>query len=125
MRAEFPGDPATGVLSDEAEALDRFLEKHAALPCPVLDPVAGLCELYEARPISCRTFGPPVRIGEEDLPPCHLCFREAELAEVEACRVVVDPDGLEDRLLQQLGDAETVIAFALLAPFEPGRPPGS
>ncbi len=34
-------------------------------PCPVLDPETGLCELYAARPITCRTFGPPVRCGDE------------------------------------------------------------
>lgn len=125
MRPDFPGDPQSGVLSGDAEAQDEFFERHAALPCPALDPATGLCELYPARPISCRTFGLPVRIGDEDLPPCRLCFRGATAAEIEACRVVVDPEGLEDRLLDEVGDAETVIAFALLAPCEPARRPGS
>ena len=29
--------------------------------CPALDPEAGTCDLYAARPITCRAFGPPVR----------------------------------------------------------------
>lgn len=28
-------------------------------PCPALDPENGTCDLYAARPITCRTFGPP------------------------------------------------------------------
>ncbi|MCS7314307.1 MAG: YkgJ family cysteine cluster protein [Bryobacterales bacterium] len=119
MRADFPGDPQTGILAGEAEAAERFFERHAALPCPLLDPATGLCELYEARPLSCRTFGLPVRIGSEDLPPCRLCFRQASAAEIEACRVVIDPEGIEDRLLAEAEDAESVIAFALIGIFAP------
>ena len=33
--------------------------------CPVLDPETGGCDLYAARPVTCRTFGPPVRWGAE------------------------------------------------------------
>src|SRR4051812_14579993 len=29
-------------------------------PCPVLDPDTGMCDLYEWRPLTCRTFGPPL-----------------------------------------------------------------
>ena len=35
--------------------------------CPALDPKTGACDLYAARPIICRTFGPPVRFGGESL----------------------------------------------------------
>jgi hypothetical protein len=38
--------------------------------CPALDPGSGACVLYDWRPLSCRTFGPPVRVAREDLPPC-------------------------------------------------------
>lgn len=125
MRPEFPGDPQSGLLAEDEEARERFFQRFSALPCPVLDPATGLCELYEARPISCRTFGLPVRIGEENLPPCRLCFREAAAEEIEACRVMVDPEGLEDGLLEETGEAETVIAMALLATCEPEQRPGS
>jgi Fe-S-cluster containining protein len=42
-------------------------------PCPALDPEAGTCDLYAARPITCRTFGPPVRIGSESVGVCYRC----------------------------------------------------
>lgn len=110
----FPGDPETGILDDGEDAQEAFFTRHAALPCPALHPATGLCELYPHRPSTCRTFGPPVRIGEADLPPCDLCFLEAAPEEVERCRVEPDPDGLEDRLVARLGeDRETLIAFVL------------
>ncbi len=114
----YPGDVKTGRLEEDDEARDRFFEKHRDLVCPVLDPVTGLCRLYAYRPLSCRTFGPPVRIGTDNLPPCRLCFVEAAADGIEACRVEPDRDDLEGmvlRLLDAPGDGqwETVIAFAL------------
>lgn len=110
LREGFPGDPETGVVTDDDEA---YFTHHGGLPCPVLDPQTGRCDLYAHRPLTCRTFGPPVRIGEEALPPCRLCFLGAGEETVEACRVELDPEGLEDRLLDRLGDEETLIAFGL------------
>lgn len=110
---DFPGDPATGVLADDDSA-DPWFEGHASLPCPALDPATGRCELYAHRPLSCRTFGPPVRIGAADLPPCDLCFQGASPAEAAACRVEPDPHGVEDRLVRRFGaEEETLIAFVL------------
>jgi hypothetical protein len=93
-------------------------------------PGTGACDLYEARPLSCRAYGPPVRIGPEDLPPCRLCFVGAARREITRCRVEIDGAGLEDRLLRRLlragapAGAETVIAFALCDPWR-GRAPGA
>lgn len=113
LRPGFPGDPATGVLVDDDSA-DAYFERHAALPCPVLDPQTGRCELYAHRPLSCRTFGPPVRIGDADLPPCDLCFQGAAPEEIEDCRVEPDPHGVEDRLVRRFeAGEETLIAFVL------------
>jgi Fe-S-cluster containining protein len=91
-------------------------------PCPVLDPETGLCELYAARPITCRTFGPPVRCGSDAVGVCELCFQGASESEVAACEVEVDPDGLESALLQELETAigasgETLVAVALASPL--------
>ena len=109
----FPGDPQTGVLADGEEA-DPYFERHGALPCPVLDPTTGRCDLYAWRPLSCRTFGPPVRIGESDLPPCRLCFQGSSAEEIEACRVEPDPHGIEDRaILRFQAGEETLIAFVV------------
>jgi Fe-S-cluster containining protein len=117
----FPGDPATGRLSEDQAARDAFLERHETQPCPALDPRTGACELYAARPLTCRTYGLPVRIDREDLPPCRLCFVGAERREIERRRVEIDPEGAEDRLLRRLlragepAGAETLVAFALAA----------
>ena len=116
----FPGDPGTGVLTDqkiddEEEVEEGYFDRHGAVPCPVLDPETGRCDLYAWRPLTCRMFGPPVRIGEAALPPCRLCFQGASPETVEACRVESDPHGIEDRILSRLGeDGETLIAFALV-----------
>jgi len=119
LSREFPGDGTSGLLADDEDAESRFAARFADLPCPVLDPTTRTCDLYEWRPLACRTFGSPVRIGGEDLAPCRLCFVGAPPAEVERCRVSVDPEGLEDGLLDELESeglaGETIVAFALLA----------
>jgi Fe-S-cluster containining protein len=72
--------------------------------------------MYQYRPMSCRTFGLPVRFGGEALPPCALCFNTASPEEIEHCRVEPDPNGLENRILDTLpggGHGETLVAFVL------------
>ena len=113
----FPGNPATGVLSDDEDSESRFEEFANDEPCPVLDPASGMCELYEFRPVTCRAFGPPVR-SEESLGVCELCFHGATDVQIAACEMEVDPDDLESVLLNELEDAtgvrgRTIIAFAL------------
>lgn len=122
LLSAFPGDPATGVLADGEEA-DPYFERHGSLPCPALDPATGRCDLYTWRPLSCRTFGPPVRIGGSDLAPCRLCFVGSSAEEIEACRVEPDPHGVEDRMVLrfQAGE-ETLIAFALAGPASDSEP---
>ena len=114
LREGFPGDPETGLLTDGDD--DAYFTRHGGLPCPALDPETGRCDLYAHRPLTCRTFGPPMRIGDSTLPPCRLCFQGASEEIVEACRVEPDPHGLEDRILLSLGEEETLIAFALALP---------
>lgn len=129
LRHGFPGDSRSGRLNEDEAARERFLERHAAQPCPVLDPKTGACELYAARPLTCRSYGPPLRVGREDQPPCRLCFVGAGDREIERCRVALDPGGLEDRLLQRLwregepAASETLIACALAG--DPERPGGA
>ena len=117
LAAEFPGDALTGLLDEGAEAGVRFAELGNDEVCPVLDPQTGLCELYEARPMTCRTFGPPVR-AEGGLGVCELCFQGATDEEVAACEMVVDPDDLELKVLQGLEvrggqRGQTTVAFCL------------
>jgi Fe-S-cluster containining protein len=117
LAQEFPGDPATGLLDEGELAEQRFAQFANDEPCPALDPDTGNCELYESRPMTCRTFGPPVR-SEEGLGVCELCYHGASDEEIASCEMVPDPDDLESALLQQLERTtgvrgETIVAFAL------------
>ncbi|MDR3771738.1 MAG: YkgJ family cysteine cluster protein [Terracidiphilus sp.] len=113
--SEFPGDLTTGQLGETEADRDRFEQFANEAPCPALDPATGRCDVYAARPMTCRVFGPPVRMGEGDaLGHCELCFHGATEAEVEACEMPV-PHDLEAELVKELGKtSETVVAFALL-----------
>ena len=110
---DFPGDLRTGILADDEEAEERFATLAEEEPCPALDPGTGTCDLYAARPITCRTFGPAVRWGTGALGICELNFRGASDAEIVACEVNVEAGDLESELLAALPPGETIVAFAL------------
>lgn len=112
---EFPGDVTTGVLGTSDEEQARFAEFANEAACPALDPETGLCDVYEWRPMTCRVFGPPIRMDEGDsLGCCELCFVGASEEEIAACEMPV-PHEVERRLVEETGDAsETVVAFAVL-----------
>jgi len=117
--AEFPGDPHTGLLGDSEAELERFEEFANEAVCPALDPATGLCQLYAWRPMTCRVFGPPIRMDAsaaegEALGHCELCFVGASTVEVAACEMEI-PYEAEARLLDEIAlPGETVVAFALL-----------
>lgn len=119
--AEFPGDPETGQLDDSPEGRERFAGFANETPCPALDPDTGLCDVYEFRPMTCRVFGPPVRMSgaiedAEVLGHCELCFIGATSDEIAACEMPI-PSALEDQLIAELPTrGETVVAYALLHP---------
>jgi Fe-S-cluster containining protein len=107
----FPGDPQTGVLSGDEDAFEAFANDEA---CPALDPTSGLCDLYTSRPMTCRVFGPPVRLGDQELGVCELCFDGATEAEIASCAVDLDVSRIESELLSQMDPpGETIVAFCL------------
>ncbi len=109
--AAFPGDPQTGVLSGDEDAFESFANDE---PCPALDPATGLCDLYASRPMTCRVFGPPVRMGDQELGVCELCFDGATEAEIASCAVDLDLSRIESELLSQMDpQGETIVAFCL------------
>jgi len=112
--AEFPGDRATGTLGTSDEEQARFEEFANEAACPALDPATGLCDVYEWRPMTCRVFGPPVRMAEGDqLGCCELCFLGASEEEIAGCEMPV-PIDLEERLVGETGDkTETIVAYVL------------
>lgn len=109
----FPGDPTTGLLTDE----DLLPPSMDEIPCPALDPDTGCCDLYAARPITCRTFGPATRAAEKTLVACELCYVGATDEQIAVCAVQVDPDGLEAGLLAELAAqgvrGMTLVGYAL------------
>lgn len=114
---DFPGDADSGLLAEGNDAEQRFAEFANDEPCPALDPETGLCELYEARPMTCRVFGPPVR-SKDGLGVCELCFQGASNKEIAACEMNADPEDMESMLLRKLEKAtgvrgQTIVAFCL------------
>src|SRR5258708_11671798 len=105
LSAEFPGNVRTGVLDEGPDAEERFAGFANDEVCPVLDPESGLCDLYGARPMTCRTFGPPVRT-EGGLGVCEWCFHGATDEQIAACEMGDDADDLESKLLGKRGKTQ-------------------
>jgi Fe-S-cluster containining protein len=118
----FPGDLTTGILNEDHEAAILFEEFANDEPCPVLDPDHGTCDLYESRPVLCRTFGPPMRSegdnGEVNLATCELCFIHATTEEIAACELDPTIPAQEEASNEAFNAAhnlhgQTLIAYAL------------
>jgi Fe-S-cluster containining protein len=110
----FPGDSTTGILGESEEDQARFEDFANEAPCPALNPATGLCDVYAWRPMTCRVFGPPVRMEGDALGCCDLCFIGASESEIAACEMPV-PHDLEASLVEEAGETgDTVVAFALL-----------
>lgn len=122
IQADFPGDRETGILAEDQESEEHFLDFANFAddePCSVLDPGTGTCDLYESRPLTCRVFGPPVRSGPEDgLGVCELCYHGATPEEIAACEMEVDPGNLEPKLVEEVEQStgvrgKTIVAFCV------------
>jgi Fe-S-cluster containining protein len=114
----FPGDASTGILAEDHEQTILFEEFANDEPCPVLDPVTGTCDLYEARPVLCRTFGPPMRTEEGNLATCELCYIHATTEEIAACELDPHFPALEEQSNADYDTmhnrhGQTLIAYAL------------
>ena len=122
LSRDFPGNTASGQLFTEPHHEGIFDDFANDEPCPVLDPLTGTCDLYAARPMACRTFGPPMPNDEGGLAVCELCFVEAPPSEVARCAVdagFLDVEAVAISEHESHTDALglTLIAFAL-APSE-------
>jgi Fe-S-cluster containining protein len=124
----FPGDPRTGLLHEDEEAIEQFEDFADDEPCPALSTDGrGRCELYADRPLTCRVFGPPMRslhMGAERaddviaLGHCELCYHGATPEQIAACELDPQTDELEEKLNAQVEQrsgvrGQTIIAFAL------------
>jgi Fe-S-cluster containining protein len=116
----FPGDLTTGILNEDYEAAILFEEFANDEPCPVLDPQTGTCDLYQSRPILCRTFGPPMRTAEDNLATCELCFIHATTEEIAACELdpsIPSKEEVSNEAFNAVHNlhGQTLIAYALRA----------
>jgi Fe-S-cluster containining protein len=132
LTPNFPGDPKTGILNPDYEDSPLFADEIQAEsgdsigdtePCPILDPTTGTCDLYAARPILCRTFGPPMRTAEDNLATCELCFTHATTEEIAACELDPTLPAQEAASNDAFNDAhhlqgQTLVAYALGVPTE-------
>lgn len=117
LAPDFPGDAATGTLGESQEEQEAFENFGNDEPCPALCPETGLCELYAARPVTCRVFGVPLRDGD-GIGVCELCFHGASDDEIAACELHSDADALETTLTEEIERSsgrtgKTIVAFAL------------
>ena len=117
----YPGDTATGVLTGTEEEIELFEEWAHAEPCPILDPVTQTCDLYEHRPILCRTFGPPILNDPDDreagLAICELCFTDATEDDIAAAEMDSGFRGLQEVAEAEYeannpGAGPTIVAYA-------------
>ena len=117
----FPGDISTGVLTGMEEEIELFEEWAHAEPCPALDPESQTCDLYEHRPILCRTFGPPILNDPEDreagLAICELCFTDTTDEDIAAAEMDSSFRGLQEEAeaaheANNPGAGPTIVAYA-------------
>ncbi|MFT4114620.1 YkgJ family cysteine cluster protein [Silvibacterium sp.] len=118
LEATFPGNPVTGILHEAAEDEEDPFEDFANEEvCPALDPATGTCDLYDARPMTCRVFGPPVQ-SEEGIGLCELCFNGAGEDAILASVLDTSWSPLEDELNREAEaraehPGRSIVAFAL------------
>jgi Fe-S-cluster containining protein len=109
----FPGDVISGSLYSTPEALEAFDSFADDEACPALDPASQTCDLYAARPVLCRTFGPPLRTPDDGLAVCELCFDGASPEEIDRCQI--DPAILD-------AEREAEAAFGAQSDLRDGEP---
>lgn len=113
VRAEAVRARAEAYLKRIADAadVDCLPEEMDEVPCPALDVSTGLCDLYEWRPLTCRTFGPATRIGNGPVGACELCFEGASDEEIGRC--AVDIGFVEEEEDDDEPTGSTLVAHAL------------
>lgn len=109
LQRDFPGDWKAGAINTEDPAFDDFGNDFV---CPALDPEHQTCDLYTSRPMTCRTFGPPI-LSEDGIGVCDLCFIEATQDEIVAASVDISFLEIEQRLIAETGPEVTTVALAL------------
>lgn len=90
---------------DDAVAARRELGDARPVVCPLLDTAAGLCRIYDARPIACRTYG--FYADRDGVLGCH---RILEVAETDDAVVWGNHDGIESGR-RALGESRSLLSW--------------
>lgn len=90
---------------DAAIALRRELGAARPVVCPLLDDEAGLCRVYDARPVACRTYG--FYADRDGVLGCH---RIAALADRDDTIVWGNHASIE-RAQDDLGERRSLLAW--------------
>ena len=110
LRDGFPGDWPSGLLDVERADEELFSSRFQMVPCPALDLETGACELYDYRPVACRTYGLAVRIDGVSLTPCRLNYAGWSADQIEDRRVTLP---LEIPEIAENQEGQTVVAAVL------------
>lgn len=116
LQPDFPGNPVTGQLDESDPRYEDFANDE---PCPALNPATGACDLYAARPITCRVFGPPVR-SEDGIGVCELNFNGAYEVDILAAELDTSWSPLETTLIAEAethsaNPGQTTVAWAIFS----------
>jgi Fe-S-cluster containining protein len=119
LSPQFPGDASSGALDvgrdgDPSDGFENFANNE---PCPALDPERGTCDLYSARPQTCRVFGPPIATTE-GYGICELCFHDATAEEIAKAAIESPSEEISAALDQAAVAAgeqagSTIVSFVL------------
>lgn len=98
-------DPHSRARIDEAVAARRELGDTRPVVCPLLDITAGLCRIYDARPVACRTYG--FYADRDGVLGCH---RILEVADTDDAVVWGNHDGIESER-RALGESRSLLSW--------------
>ncbi|MBS2015227.1 MAG: YkgJ family cysteine cluster protein [Deltaproteobacteria bacterium] len=100
------------------QAIDDRRARGTARPivCPLLDDATGLCRIYDARPLACRTYG--YYADREGVLGCH---RIATLAESDAPIVWGNHEGVASAQ-RALGPLRSLVEWATKSSRDSGDP---
>jgi hypothetical protein len=86
-----PGALGTGLRRSHANPLSCRSWLRRCRPSGKLRPETQACDLYSFRPMTCRLFGPAVRVEGGAVGACELCYQGASDEEIAECAVEMAP----------------------------------
>lgn len=111
--ARLPEEQRQRVRDKAAEVAARLPDRQAGdwlfdrdwqlLPCPALDLETGSCELYEHRPVACRTYGSAIRLDGVSLRTCPLNYQGWTAGQIDDARVDITSEDQAAAVVEAMG----------------------